>query len=171
MNRKFAEQSFWDAIGADDLVASEILESPLEYDEAFPFDRIESHHSLDAVLWTKTFEQGFTYDAPYPLVRSYLGTVMPELLELTPSPLRPIAVWKTADPRMVMGDVFDSMSPSIKLLLEGSTTFQELIDEFFTPEINEKARALWDASVRYRHDEILRILMNGESLSLSEGML
>jgi hypothetical protein len=171
MTQEIAQLSFWDAIGADDLVASEIMQSPLEGDESFPFDRIESDSSLDFLLWNKTFDQGLTYAVPFPVARAYFCSLMPEIREFAPGPSKVFAVWRTDDPGRVMSETFDSMSPTTKAILEGSTTFQEIFDEFFTTEVTAKALALWDSPVQYRHDEILRILMDGESVALAEGAL
>lgn len=97
MNQEIADLSFWDAIGADDLVASEIMQSSLEFGDAAPFDRIQTDSSLDYLLWSKTFHQGFSGVAPFPVVRAYLGVVMPELQELNPgfSAGQVFAVWRT----------------------------------------------------------------------------
>lgn len=171
MTQEIAQQSFWDAIGADDLVASEIMQSPLEGAEAFPFDRIESDSNFNSLLWTKYFDQELVDVAPFAVVRAYLGVLMPELYQLSPGFSQIFAIWTTDDPGRVISDAFDSMSPVTKAILDGSTTFNEVIKNFFTPDVAAKAHALHNAPQRHRREEIVRILMNGESVALSEGVL
>lgn len=66
---------------------------------------------------------------------------------------------------------FDSMSPVTKAILDGSTTFKEVVEDFFTLEVAAKATALYESSSRLQRREIVRILMDGESVSLVEGVL
>lgn len=171
MTQKIAQLSFWDAIGADDLVASEIMQSPLEYAESAPFDRIETDSYLDSLLWSKTFHQESSIVAPSPVVRTYLSVLMPELYQFSTSPSMIYAVWTTENPGRVLSEAFDSMSPTTKEILDGSTTFKEVIENFFTPEVAAKAHALNDAPQRHMKREIVRILMSGEAVSLAEGIL
>ena len=170
LNPKFAQQTLWEVIGMDDLVSEEIRQSFLEYDESAPFDRISSDYEIDNVLWEKKFPQTLDNRVPFLLQLAYFRKLMPELESLHPGKDRTLAIWKTRSVHEVMGEAFDAMSPTIKALLDESTTFNKLSEEFFTPVMAAKAEAL-QSSGRLHTLEIIRILMSGESVALAEGTL
>lgn len=171
MTQDIAQLSFWDAIGADDLSSFEIKESPLEYEDAFPFDRIDTDSEITTLYWQKAFDQDFSDVVPFPIASAYLRALMPEMYGVHPGVGKVLMIWATRDLKAILSEEFDAMSPTTKALLSGTTTCKEIIEGFFTSDMARKAQALHDSFPRPKQEEIVRILMDGESVSLSAGAL
>ena len=171
MPQDIAKHSFWEAIWADDLVSDEIRQTPLEFEEAAPFDKIYTDSGLNDLFWEKTFDSELGELVKFPIYLAYLRSLMPELYGVHPGLSKVLVSWITHDLHDVLSDAADSMSDTTKSLLNGSTTLNALVNDFFTPDVIAKVEALNNSGARFRPDEIIRILKNGESVALSKGTL
>lgn len=172
MTQEEAQYSLWEALGADNLVASEIRQSFLEFEAAAPFDRIATDYDIDTVIWEKTFDTGYSDVVPFLISRAYLIALMPELTSIHPGAEGIVLVcWQTNSVHDVIRDAFNSMSPTTKSLLVGEVTLKQVIEDFFTPERVAKTEALISARKPLPKSEIVRVLMEGESVALTDGAL
>lgn len=167
-----ASSSFWELVGADDLVASEIRESPLEFDDAYPFERLGTDAEIDYVYGRKRFPIG-TLDSSVtaPIFRAYLRIIMPEMASVHALFEQLWIDWKICGIHENLGEAFELLSHTTKGMLDGSVTFEGLYSGFMTPENRAAINAVHESNKRLTDKEIVEIVLEGQSLVLSSGVL
>ena len=167
-----ADSSFWNFVGADDLCISEIRQSPIEFEDAYPFDRIGTDSDATYVIAFKSFAIGsLSSSVTTPVFKAYLRSLMPEFYSIH-AVLEEIWIeWKLGGVDDILGESFDRLSPTTKALLDGSVTVEKLYGDFMTPETIASLSSIRENNRRLTDAEMVKVFLEGQSPVLASGLL